>query len=65
VALARYNATLLPAMHQALLAEQDRSGAAWTLEWLTLPQMAVTTGAALNTAIELVGAIRGIGARYG
>lgn len=60
-ALARYNATLLPAMHHALVAEQERSGAAWTLEWLTLPQMAVTTGAALRTAMALVGAIRGIG----
>ena len=61
VALARYNATLLPAMHHALVAEQERSGAAWTLEWLTLPQMTVTTGAALRTAIGLVGAVRGMG----
>jgi 3-carboxy-cis,cis-muconate cycloisomerase len=65
VALARYNAALLPALHHALVAEQERSGAAWTLEWLTLPQMAVTTGAALKTAIGLVGAIRGIGAGNG
>ena len=61
VSLARYNATLLPAMHHALVAEQERSGAAWTLEWLTLPQMSVTCGASLRTAIELVGSIRGMG----
>ena len=65
VALARYNATLLPAMHTALVAEQERSGAAWTLEWLVLPQMAVTTGAALRTAGELVGAIKEMGAADG
>lgn len=61
VALARYNATLLPAMHQALVAEQERSGAAWALEWLTLPQMLVGTGAALNTAQALVDSIKGMG----
>ena len=54
VTLARYNATLLPAMHQALLAEGERSGAAWTLEWLTLPSMVMTTGAALRTAASLL-----------
>jgi len=54
VALARYNATLLPAMHQALLAEGERSGAAWTLEWLTLPSMVMTTGTALRTAARLL-----------
>lgn len=42
VSLAKYNATLLPAMHQALVHEQDRSGSAWTLEWLVLPQMMMT-----------------------
>jgi 3-carboxy-cis,cis-muconate cycloisomerase len=65
VALALYNATLLPAMHHALVAEQERSGAAWTAEWLTLPQMAVATGAALRTAMALAGSIRGMGTRNG
>ena len=41
VALARFNATQLSGMHQALVHEQERSGAAWTLEWLMLPQMVV------------------------
>ena len=50
VALARYNATLVGAMHQALIHEQERSGMAWTLEWLTLPQMLATTGSALLIA---------------
>jgi 3-carboxy-cis,cis-muconate cycloisomerase len=65
VALARYNATLLSAMHQGLVHEQERSGAAWTLEWLTLPQMAVATGAALRTAAELLGSVRSIGTDHG
>ena len=54
VALARFNATLVGAMHQALVHENERSGAAWTLEWLILPQMTVATGAALRTAAELL-----------
>lgn len=54
VALARHNATLVSGMHQALLHEQERSGAAWTLEWLTLPQMVMATGTALHTARTLL-----------
>ncbi len=58
VALARFNATLVSGMHQALVHENERSGAAWTLEWMLLPQMVVATGAALRTAIRLVGNIQ-------
>ena len=35
--------------------EQERSGAAWTLEWLCLPQMTVSTAAGLRLAGELMG----------
>jgi 3-carboxy-cis,cis-muconate cycloisomerase len=61
VSLARYNATQLAGMHQALVHEQERSGAAWTLEWLLFPPMVATTGAALKLAIELQGNILQIG----
>lgn len=54
VALARLNATLVSAMHHALMHENERSGAAWTLEWMVLPQMAVAAGASLRTASDLV-----------
>ncbi|MGH1477842.1 MAG: 3-carboxy-cis,cis-muconate cycloisomerase [Geminicoccales bacterium] len=47
IALARYNAGHLASLHQAMVHEGERSGAAWTLEWLTLPAMIATTGAAL------------------
>lgn len=57
VALARFNATLLAGMHQSLMHENERSGAAWTLEWMLLPQMAVATAAALRTAIDLIPAL--------
>lgn len=50
VALARFNAGLLGTIHQALVHENERSGAAWTLEWLVLPQMAVSTAAGLKKA---------------
>ncbi|TIW68692.1 MAG: 3-carboxy-cis,cis-muconate cycloisomerase, partial [Mesorhizobium sp.] len=61
VALARFNATQLAGMHQALVHEQERSGAAWTLEWLILPQMVVATAGALRLAAELAGQIESLG----
>ena len=54
VSLARYNAGLVGTLHQALVHENERSGAAWTLEWLALPQILVTTGASLRLAADLV-----------
>ncbi|MCX5496053.1 3-carboxy-cis,cis-muconate cycloisomerase [Kaistia dalseonensis] len=56
-ALARYNAGLVGTLHQALVHENERSGAAWTLEWLVLSQMAITTGAALGHARQLIAAL--------
>jgi 3-carboxy-cis,cis-muconate cycloisomerase len=58
VALARFNAGLLGAEHQALVHENERSGAAWTLEWLVLPQMAAATGAGLRHAAALCEGLR-------
>lgn len=62
VALARFNAVQLSGMHHALIHEQERSGAAWSLEWMILPQMVVATGAALKTATALISSIERIGA---
>ena len=53
VTAARMNATLVAGMHQAMLQEHERGGSGWTLEWLTLPQMAVMTGASLLRALEV------------
>ncbi|WP_323014558.1 3-carboxy-cis,cis-muconate cycloisomerase, partial [Devosia sp.] len=47
VALSRYNAGLSGILQQAMVHEYERSGAAWTLEWLTLPPMLEATGASL------------------
>jgi len=44
-------------MHQALVHENERSGSAWTLEWMTLPQMCVATGASLRHGAALIEAI--------
>jgi 3-carboxy-cis,cis-muconate cycloisomerase len=57
VALARYNAALLTGVHVALVHEQERSGAAWLLEWMTLPSMLETTGAALRHSADLLSRI--------
>jgi 3-carboxy-cis,cis-muconate cycloisomerase len=61
VSLARFNATQVSAMHHALIHEQERSGSAWTLEWMILPSMVTATVASVRTASNLLGSIRKIG----
>jgi 3-carboxy-cis,cis-muconate cycloisomerase len=58
VTLARFNAALLGGQHQALVHENERSGAAWALEWLILPQMVVAAAAALRHANALCQGLR-------
>ena len=60
VSMARYNAVLLGGIHQALVHEQERSGMAWALEWLCLPQMAEITGKGLSLASRMIGQIERI-----
>lgn len=55
VTLARYNATQIAGLHHALIHEQERSGAAWMLEWMILPAMAQTTARSLSAALDLCG----------
>ena len=57
VTLARFNAGMLGTLHQSLVHEYERSGAAWTLEWMVLPQMVVAASASLRIAHQLVGQI--------
>jgi 3-carboxy-cis,cis-muconate cycloisomerase len=61
VTLARFNATQVSAMHHAMIHEQERSGAAWGLEWMVLPQMAVATARGLSAALELTADIARLG----
>lgn len=63
VTLARFNATQIAGMHQALVHEQERSGAVWNLEWMILPQMAQATARSLTAAIEICAGITRIGAK--
>ena len=42
------------ALTGAMVHEQERSGAAWTLEWMVLPPLALSAARALGLAIELV-----------
>ena len=50
VALARYNAGLAGVLQQSMVHENERSGAAWTLEWLALPPLVIASGASLRLA---------------
>lgn len=61
IAQARYNAGQMGLIHQAMLHEQERSGSAWALEWMVLPQMIMTAGSALKNANALAGQIERIG----
>lgn len=61
VALAQFNASLLTAMHDAQIHENERSGSAWTLEWLVLPQMVVATAGGLRRAHDMMLSVTALG----
>lgn len=58
VTLARFSAATQGGLNQALVHENERSGAAWTLEWMLLPQIVTAAGAATRTALALIAALR-------
>lgn len=58
VSLARHAATLAGSVHQAGIHAYERDAAAWTLEWLTLPPLIATTGAALLRCDEMLASLR-------
>jgi 3-carboxy-cis,cis-muconate cycloisomerase len=53
IAAARTNASLLSAMHHALIQEHERATHGWQVEWLNLPQMVALSAGALNRAMFL------------
>ncbi|HPG22803.1 MAG TPA: lyase family protein [Amaricoccus sp.] len=58
VTLARFSAAQAGLAQQALLQTEERDGAAWAVEWLCLPPMAVAAGAGLRHATALVADLR-------
>jgi 3-carboxy-cis,cis-muconate cycloisomerase len=58
LAAARTNASLLSALHNAQIQEQERATHGWQVEWLTLPQMVTLTGGALKHAAYLAKNLR-------
>lgn len=61
VTLAQFNAGQQALMQQAMLHEQERSGTAWALEWMVLPQMNAATASALKSTLELTDSILSLG----
>lgn len=53
IAAARTNASLLSAVHNAMIQEHERATHGWQVEWLTLSQMVVLTSGALKNALFL------------
>ncbi len=60
VTLARFNAAQVAGLHGVLVHEQERSGSAWALEWMIIPQMILTTGRGLTATSDLLGQIKDI-----
>ena len=48
-------------MHDAQIHENERSGSAWTLEWLVLPQMVVATAGRLRRAHDMMLSVTALG----
>lgn len=65
VTLARFNATLVSGMQHSVIHEQERSGAAWALEWMLLPQICVAAAASLVTTCRLLHSLQSIESRCG
>ena len=61
VTIARFNATQISGLNHGLVHEQERSGASWMIEWMIMPQLFVTTAAALRNANKLVKSIEQVG----
>lgn len=61
VTLARFNAVQVSALHQSLVHEQERSGASWMLEWMTLPLMVTGAGSSLLLAERQISQINSLG----
>lgn len=57
VALARFGLGLDAVLQGAALHRQQRDGAAWFTEWLTLPQLVMATGRALAAASDCLAAM--------
>lgn len=58
VTLARFVQAQNTAMQSAIIHRQQRDGAAWILEWMTLPLISAATGQALNVAEAVLDALR-------
>ncbi len=54
ITLARFNATNISGLYQSAVHEFERSGSGWSLEWLMLPQMIMTTSGAMRVAGDLL-----------
>ena len=61
ITLARYNAGLVAQVHGSLVHEQERSGTAWMIEWLVLPQMLTGAGRSLVGMKQLLAQIERLG----
>lgn len=62
VTLARLAAGQASILHHAVVHEQERSGAAWALDWMTRPQSSITAACTLAIASDPIGDTTVLGA---
>jgi 3-carboxy-cis,cis-muconate cycloisomerase len=60
VTIAKFTAALNSGMQHNKIHEQERSGVAWTFEWLMVPQLCVATGASLRNTSTLLKSVKAI-----
>lgn len=58
VALGRFAGTQVSALHAGMIHQNERDGAAWTLEWLAFPPLVLASGASMLRALEALEALQ-------
>lgn len=61
VSLADYSAIQLGGLYKAGVHEHERSGRAWTLEWMLMPALLITCGRSASSAFDLINSIETLG----
>lgn len=61
ISLGRFSAVQMSGLYQTMIHEQERSGSAWTLEWMIFPQVVCACGASTKIASKLINSVESMG----
>ena len=65
VTLGHYAAAQSGLLQQSMISEMERSGAAWSLEWMVLPSLVASAFASTELTLSLLGCIENLGTEEG